>query len=191
MGLNKRSYQAIPAHMAEDSGLQNSIGLLISILVRYPEVGTVRYNPEAQTLKFTFILKVVPPRERQRRFFALFRESLQAFYGLTGREPLVFELERQVYRNFTLLELKRDIATLSQEEISLFTGLVRDEFSDVLLTEENEPLQEEERLFQEEMIEHMLEDMRESKLEKDLIGFREEGRVFVFNKGERVSDRKG
>ena len=40
------------------------------------------------------------------------------------------------------------------------------------------------------MIEHMLEDLKDSRQEKKLIGFREEGRVMVFNRASSKNDAK-
>ena len=60
--------------------------------------------------------------------------------------------------------------------------LVHMNFNQNLVSEKNDSLMEEDLLMQEELIEHMLENLKISSPEKNLIAFREEGRVLVFNK---------
>ena len=55
-------------------------------------------------------------------------------------------------------------------------------FSDYLLADDNESFLEEDLELQEEMIGHMLENIKGTTIGKKLIAFREEGRVLVFNK---------
>ena len=86
------------------------------------------------------------------------------------------------YDGLTFLEIIRNIESLTQEEIALITGVIREFFEEYLLLDQEDTLQEEDTVLQEEMIEHMLEDLKDSRQEKRLIGFREEGRVLVFNR---------
>ncbi|MGE5576587.1 MAG: hypothetical protein ACM3TT_05250 [Syntrophothermus sp.] len=185
----KTAYIHSPEIMESDK-TQNSIGLLISILVRYPEVGTIKYEPEQKALKFTFILNKRLASERFKSFTKKLEESLSALAVVTQRVLAVLAVERFDYKQFTLIEVKRDVESLSQEEISLLSNLARDYFGNSLVMEGNELIQEEDQLLQEELIDHMLEDIKENLVEKDLIGFREEGRVFVFNKTNAWRDPK-
>lgn len=186
MGNKKKNYAAVANHGPESEGVQNSIGLLISILVRYPEIGTVRYNPERKTMKFTFILKEPVDKKQFLQHTRDLRQSLMVLADLLQVKMQTVRIDRHEYNTFTLFEVERDVQTLSREEISLLANFMGSRFGEALLTEENEPLPEEEKLFQDEMIQNMLEDLREARLERGLIGFREEGRVFVFNKAEAV-----
>jgi hypothetical protein len=166
----------------EPEGLQNSVGLLISILVRYPEVGTVKYQPEERTLRFTFMVSDLVEEKTFRGFADRLKESLLTFAFVSGRRMRVCLLENTEYNGFTLIELHRDVESLSREEISLVASLLGESFVDRVVKEAQEPLLEEDQVYQEELIEHMLDDLRQGQLTKDLIGFRENGRVFVFDK---------
>lgn len=188
--MKKRTAHIHTPEFVESDKTQNSIGLLISILVRYPEVGTIKYEPDQKVLKFTFILNKRLGSERFRIFTRKLEESLGALAVVTQRELALVAVERFDYKQFTLIEVKRDVESLSQEEISLLSSLAHDYFGNSLVMEGNEPIQEEDLLLQEELIDHMLEDIKENLVEKDLIGFREEGRVFVFNKNDAWRDPK-
>ena len=78
--------------------------------------------------------------------------------------------------------MTRDVASLSQEELALVIGLMKDTLGDRLVVDHNDGSPDEDLSMQEELIQEMLEDIKEDKLEKNLIAFREEGRVLVFNK---------
>ena len=41
----------------------DGINLLVSILVCYPEIGTISYEPKEDALHFAFALQEVPPRQ--------------------------------------------------------------------------------------------------------------------------------
>lgn len=182
------------AHMVasegEPEGLQNSVGLLISILVRYPEVGTVKYEPEKRTLRFTFMVSGLVEDEGFQTFANRLKESLLTFAFVGGRRMRVCLLEKNEFNGFTLIEIHRDVESLSREEISLIASLLGENFTERVVKEPQEPLLEEDQLYQEELIEHMLEDIRQGQITKDLIGFREDGRVFVFDKADSWPRRR-
>jgi hypothetical protein len=108
--------------------------------------------------------------------------SLSSISELHERELEQVEIQCTDDSSLTFLEIIRDIDSLSQEEISLIIGLVQQVFDGFLLLDQEETVQDEDVILQEEMIEHMLEDLKDSRQEKRLIGFREEGRVLIFNR---------
>jgi hypothetical protein len=154
--------------------------------VRYPEVASINYEPKTHALKFTFILKEVLSPERLRQLERRFAECLEALAYLTKRKCRLASLEASVHENLTFLEVRRDMASLTEEEISLLIGLLRQEFGNSLVREQNDPTLEEELLAEEDLISHMLENVREKVPDKRLIAFREEGKVLVFANRNRL-----
>jgi len=166
----------------EGESFSNSMSLIAFLLVRYPEIGSVRFDPMKKILQFSFvIMKILTEAE-----FNSFNEQLTLSLGniseLQARETGLIEVNYAEYDGLTFLEITRDIASLNQEEIALIIGVVQQFFEGFLLLDQEDSLQEEDEVLQEEMIEHMLEDLKDSRQEKRLIGFREEGRVLVFNR---------
>ncbi len=166
----------------EGESFSNSMSLIAFLLVRYPEIGTVRYDPDGKTLQFSFMIVKALEQEEFDKFQEQLLLSLDAISELQGKRPLRTEASFNRCDNLTFLEILRDIDSLSQEEIGLITGIVHQFFDGNLLFDQDEAAQEEDVVLQEEMIEHMLEDLKDSHQEKKLIGFREEGRVLVFNR---------
>ena len=160
----------------------DSVGLLISILVRYPEVATINFDPENHLLKFTFIYLQVLGNNELENIKEKLMDSIEVYNLLEGKETRLVALDHQICGNLTLLEVQRDVDTLVQEEITLIVELFHQHLDTNLVTEDNEQLIEEDLLAQEEMIEHMLESIKGSTQDKFLFAFREEGRVLVFNK---------
>lgn len=162
--------------------VSDSVSLLISILVRYPQVGSINFDPDMQALKFNFIFAQEFKESDLQKFKTDFVNSLETYNFLEGKKPSEIILTYQRGENLTILEVKRDVDTLSHEEISLIIALVEENFLQTLVTEKNEYFLEEDLQMQEEMIGHMLESLKGTTQGKKLIAFREEGRVLVFNK---------
>ncbi|MHB8927715.1 MAG: hypothetical protein ACYC9Q_08675 [Bacillota bacterium] len=160
----------------------NSVSLLISMLVRYPELATINFDPRRQTLKLTFLLTRVLSEEEFRAFQGRLLDSLAAYAWLEGLEAVTTEVGLTRYGEVSVVEVTRDVRSLSQGEVSLTIDVIRGLFTSALVVDRGESVQEEELAAQEELIEQMLEDLRESRSDKNLIAFREEGRVLVFNK---------
>lgn len=160
--------------------VSHSIGLLISILVRYPQVGSINYDPQSKVIKFTFMLS--KPGVNLDQFKEKLLISLETFNFLKGKKPKVVNLKFTDSNHVSLLEVHRDVATLSQDEISLIIALVEEQYGEILVSDENEELLDEDLVVQEELISHMLENVRGAFPDKRLIAFREEGKVLVFNK---------
>lgn len=160
----------------------NSVSLLISILVRYPEVASVTYNPEATILKFTFLLARPVSVRRFRQLRARLRKSLEVYSGLEGRPCPGVSISATTHGGVGVVEMGHDVHSLSREGLSLIIEVVRTQLGDLLAVEPNPSLLEEDLAVQEEVIEEMLEDLRESGQGRNLIAFREEGRVLVFNR---------
>lgn len=162
--------------------VSDSIGLLISILVRYPEVGTINFDPQSHELKLTFIFTGEFENSEVNSLNSIIEDSVITYHKLEKTNPRVICLEWQTCNNYTVLEIKRDVDTLSQDEISLIIGLFQEHFHQSLVADTNDGLWEEDLLVQEEMINHMLENMKNEVPDKKLIAYREEGKVLVFNK---------
>jgi hypothetical protein len=160
----------------------DSVGLLISILVRYPEVATINFDPGRQVLKFTFIASRVLNHRELAVVKKRLLDSIEVFSMLEGKQTRVSLISHQICDHLTMIEVQRDVETLVQEEIALIVQLLRQLLDDNLVTEANDSLFEEDLLIQEEIIEHMLDSMRVTAEDKHLFAFREDGRVLVFNK---------
>lgn len=161
----------------KDGGnVPEGVGLLISILVRYPEVCSVRYLQQAHALKFRFMIRVPENGEKLTQKLC---EALDVFHRFEDNTMQLCEVEQKQEDQLSLLTITRDVGSMSQREVGLIVDLVKAEWSKQLIFEEEE-LSEDELVFQEEVIGQILQSFRESSLDKGFIAVREEGRVLVY-----------
>lgn len=160
----------------------DSVGLLISILVRYPEVATINFDPVQRVLKFTFAVSRVLDTLEMEIISQKLLDSIEVLNKLEGKAARLSLVDRKECDSFTMIEIQRDVETLVQEEIALIVELFRQNLENSLITDETQSLYEEDLLMQEEIIERMLESVKGFAGDKKLFAFREEGRVLVFNK---------
>lgn len=161
----------------KDGGnVPEGVGLLISILVRYPEVCSVRYLQQEHALRFRFMLHVPENGEKLTQKLC---EALDVFHRFEENTMQLCEVEQKREDQLSLLTITRDVESMSQMEVGLIVDLVKAEWSKQLIFEEVE-LSEDESIFQEEVIGQILQSFRESSLDKGFIAVREEGRVLVY-----------
>jgi hypothetical protein len=170
------------AHFKAGDDVTDCVGLLISILVRYPQVASINFDPWEQILRFNFICSRVLNEHEYEEFKMLLVNSIQTYNYLEKKDAVLIEIVHQVYDDLTLIEIKRDVGTLVQEEIALVVAVFNQFMGGNLVSDLNEAIIEEDLIVQEEIIEHMLESVRGSVEDKRLYAFREEGKVLVFNK---------
>jgi hypothetical protein len=167
---------------SEQCAMQNGVNLLVSILIRYPEVFAVNYEPGTKNLKFTFMVGSVLWDEAFKSFKTTVQHSLEAFWELIAVRAECLGIERTTYDNITVVEIERDVSSLTSDELSLIMELIRTAFADNMMCEGNTVLDEEDTGLQNELIDNMLDDIRDSRYDKNLVGYRDEGKVLVFNK---------
>jgi hypothetical protein len=172
----------MPKYQQGDEQISDGVNLLISILVRYPEVGTISYNSSNQSIKLTFLLTGSPEAKKMAFITNHITSSLAVYHMLKSvKDPLV-DIRLSSYEDMAMLTIIRDVGSLSRGEIALIIALLREKVIDLLVSDQSEFLVEEDLLIQEELIENMLENMKREYDSHSLIGIREDGRVLVFNK---------
>ncbi len=168
--------------VVQGEGLSQQASLLVSILIMYPELVSARFGPIDGQLIFSIMLSGSYGDAELSGFRRRMRAHLAAYMALTRREGYFFRLSGLRHGQHTLVEITRDVASLSQQELSLLLALIRSHFGAQLMYEASEPLHEEESMLQEELIDETLEDVREMASRRELVGYREAGRVLVFNR---------
>lgn len=164
------------------SEITGSTGLLISILLSYPEVAAVNYNPETKVIKLTFVLKRQLTDVEEKQITANIDKHLSIFTFLNNAQPTqqVVSVQAMAEQGISLFQIVRDVNSLSQEEIALIIGVVRGQCKDMLLLE-NQSSHIEEDLVKENLIASMLERVAEEEQQTRVVAFRHEGRVMVYN----------
>ncbi|VBB06005.1 Hypothetical protein LUCI_1216 [Lucifera butyrica] len=173
----------MPKYMQDDDQISDGVNLLISILVRYPEIGTVSFDPDNNSIKLTFMLSGISWNAEIKTAKQCIIDSIAAYHMLQNIHPDITDvILTDAYEQIAMLTIKRDVHTLSKGEIALIIALLRDGFRERLMSDQNDTMQEEDLMLQEELIDDMLENLKKKRTGHGLIGIREDGRVLVFNK---------
>ena len=156
--------------------VQDGVGLLTSILLRYSELGSVHYWREQHALKFTFMIMRSQDVDDLQE---ILKPALEFFHKLEGRIMRIFEIASRCEENVCVITLTRDVDSMTQREVGLIVELLKREYKKQLLFDEMN-LPEDEQIYQEEMISHLLSSIQSQDIEKNVVALREEGRVLVF-----------
>lgn len=165
-------------------GVSESAGLLISMLMRYPEICAISYNPDDNLITLSFSFAGPVGEERFRQGSARLNECLVAYSFLQGKEPPMVAIHWTTLEKTSLLKVEYDVSAVSKGEIALIISFLQEEFGDCLIRdlEIGDPMSEDDLLLQDEFINYMLEKFKGAVPRKKLIAFREEGKVHVFKK---------
>lgn len=159
-------------------------GFFVSVLLRYPEIGSVKYVPDTGCVVFRFMLHGALSKAAYRELVSELHLSLEVYSELSGRPIHVLKVDRVTCEPFSTVEITRDLDTLTPQELSLIVGFMCGKFADRLVYEMVDLPEADEMQIQDAMIEHMLDDVRQVRPRRDVIGFRERGRILLFRRGE-------
>ena len=162
----------------------DGINLLVSILVCYPEIGTISFEPREDALHFSFALQEVPPRQVYEDAGELIRESILTYHSIEGFSDARIEIYLEGQGHTAFFHVVRDIRTISQGEISMIAEIMRERFAETLMIDPASRPDECEfdLAAHENAIDHMIGTLKITRVTNRMIGIREEGRVLVFNK---------
>lgn len=164
----------------------DGVNLLMTLLLCYPEIGTVTFDPaKGETLQMAFALNCLPNDEEKQKFGQFLTESISTYHCLLGLPEGRLSITLEGNGKAAILGIKRDMATISRGEISLIAALVRDRFKDNLVTDtemETDLPDEATRLAHEDNIDNILGSVRHGAISETMVGYREAGRVMVYNK---------
>lgn len=164
----------------EDERISRNVSFLISILVRYSEISTVKYDPRDRTIRFTVLVNQIEGVDKS---VNRLNEALSLFNHLQQRAPETLAVGQESLGEMVSFSVIRDIYTLTAEEIYTAVEFLRQEFPDKVVADPlNQAFLEEEWWVQEELIEEMLRGLGRGRTARNLLAFREDGRVILFQK---------
>lgn len=157
--------------------METHADLLISLLVRFPQIGAVDYEPSENTLRLLFLIKQAQGDLAD--FPRLYRAHLSLFHKLRQEKPQLVTVKMFDKSELIVLKIKRDLASLSLQELNLTVQLIGD-FCGLGLIQEVQDWEEEDQFEHNALIESLLSNRSRAGQER-LTGFREKGRVLVFS----------
>jgi hypothetical protein len=159
----------------------DTVNRVVALLVRYPELHSIRSNPADATLTLTYAVARRLDAAAARAFAEVVGEHVRAFHDLGGDEITHIEVGTERDAAVTFVHVSRDLASFSPEELGLHASVLAAHFGDALLRNpEPEGGADDEVGADEESVELALDALRDPGQRQRLVGVREEKRVLVY-----------
>jgi len=157
----------------------DTVNRVVALLVRYPEIHSVRSNPTDASVTLSFAVRERLERARMRAFGDEVAEHIRALFDLRGEQPgtIAVTADRDAV---TFVHVTRDAATFAREELELVVALFAAAFGDRLVRDGGAVSVDDDPATREEVVEVALEALRDPAQRQRLVGFREEQRVLVY-----------
>jgi hypothetical protein len=159
----------------------DTVSLVCALLVRFPELASIRCGPMDRTLRLTFAVRQRLDRTAQSALGEAIEEHVRSFLALAKEEPAVVRIECEGDRTLTFVHVTRDLESFSKEELELQVGFFSERCGDALVRNPHpddhldaDPAAEDEAAL------YAIEALRDPAQSKNLVGFREEKRVLVY-----------
>ena len=159
----------------------DTVSLVCALLVRFPELASIRSMPAERVVRLTFAVRTRLDRAAQATLIESVEEHVRSFLALAKDEPEVLKVECEGDRAMTFVQVARDLGSFTKDELELQVGFFADRFGDALV---RNPLPDdhldEDPVAQDEAALYAIEALRDPAQSKSLVGFREEKRVLVY-----------
>ena len=159
----------------------DTVSLICALLVRFPEVASIRSLPGERTVRLTFALRRRLDRSAQRELVEAVDDHVRSFLALSKDEAGTLHIECDSDRSMTFVHVTRDLETFTKDELELHVALFGDRFGDALV---RNPVPDDhldaDPAAQDEAALCAVEALRDPAQSKSLVGFREEKRVLVY-----------
>jgi hypothetical protein len=159
----------------------DTVSLVCALLVRFPELASIRSGPTEHTIRLTFAVRQRLDKSAQLALAEGLEDHVRSFLMLAKEEAAVLRVECESDRTLTFVHVTRDFESFSKEELELHVGFFSDRCGDALVRNphpddhlEGDPAAEDEAAL------YAIEALRDPAQSKSLVGFREEKRVLVY-----------
>jgi hypothetical protein len=158
----------------------DTVSLVCALLVRYPEIASIRCTPGEGTVRFTYAVSHRLDKATQHAVVEEIESHVDAFLTLTGEGGEV-KVECESDRTMSFVHVTRDLDTFTKDELAMLTALFAERFQAALVRNPvPDDYADEDPSLQEELVESAIEALRDPAQSKSLVGFREEKRVLVY-----------
>lgn len=165
---------------ADKAGIQ----LLASILVCYPEIESVTYEPKDTKLTLDFVIEGKGKECELKDFIKLLDDSLQTYHELDADCQVWMAAEAESQGNLLLVHIHRQLITMTRGELTLIVSLFRDAFPTQLRIDRHaiDQLEPDFVEAQNAVLDQLLDQSQEYQIREHMIGIRDDDRVVVYNR---------
>ncbi|MBV8154822.1 MAG: hypothetical protein JO029_13175 [Candidatus Eremiobacteraeota bacterium] len=157
------------------------MSLVCALLVRFPELASIRSMPPDRTVRLTYALRQRLDRAAQRAIVEAIEDHVASFLVLVKDDAETLRVECESDRGMTFVHVTRDLESFTKEELELQTAFFNERHAETLV---RNPVPDDhldaDPAAQDEAALYAIEALRDPAQSKSLVGFREEKRVLVY-----------
>jgi hypothetical protein len=159
----------------------DTVSLVCALLVRFPELASIRSMPADRTVRLTFAIKQRLDKRAQAMLCDALEDHIAGYLLLTRDEPQAVRFECESDRSTTFVHVTRDTESFTKDELELIVAFFAERFPGTLVRNpQPEDHLDADPLAQDEAALYAIEALRDPAQSKSLVGFREEARVLVY-----------
>jgi hypothetical protein len=159
----------------------DTVSLIVALLMRYPELASVRSHPTDGTLRVSFVVSAALDKKTVRALHRSIIEHIETFLGMDEATAQTLDVECEVDEAMTFVHIDRDYATFSKEELMLAIDLLRERFGEKLVQNPAaDETMDDDEFVREELVDYAIDSMKDVDRQKSLVGIREEKRVLIY-----------
>lgn len=162
------------------SEASDAVGLIITLLVRFPEIATIVSHPADGTLTLSFGVASALDRATVVTVRESIIDHVRVLLGCGREMPDALEVKCESDAGMSFVRITRDVRTLTREELHVLVAVVTDRFGALLVKSPASDDAFEDEAAADEVVECALEALRDPAQQRSLVGFREEKRVLVY-----------
>jgi hypothetical protein len=159
----------------------DTVSLVCALLVRFPELASIRSMPADRTVRLTFAVRQRLDRQAQAAIAEAIEDHTGSFLVLAKDTPEVLRVECETDRSMTFVHVTRDLESFTKEELELQAAFFTERYGDAVV---RNPVPDDhldaDPVVQDEAALYAIEALRDPEQSKSLVGFREEKRVLVY-----------
>ncbi|MBD5635289.1 MAG: hypothetical protein IAI49_12500 [Candidatus Eremiobacteraeota bacterium] len=159
----------------------DAVGLIVALLVRFPEIATIVLHPKDGTLTLSFAIESRVDRRAEVEIRESVSDHVRLLLDLGRDEPDTLGVAFENDRAASFVRLTRDVRSFSREELQVLVVLLSDRFPTTLVRSPA-PADDgfEDEAADDDLVDFAIEAMRDPAQQRSLVGFREEKRVLVY-----------
>jgi hypothetical protein len=166
---------ALPAFESADT-----VNRVVALLIRFPELHSVRSNPADASLTLSFALRERIDRAKSRALADRIADHVRAFLDLRGEAPSKISVACERDTAVTFVHVTRDAASFAREELELLVAIFAADYGDKLVRDGGATPADDDPTASDELVDVALDALRDPSQRRRLVGFREEQRVLVY-----------
>jgi hypothetical protein len=163
------------------SEASDAVGVIVALLVRFPEIATIVSHPQDGTLTLSFAVETKLERRAEVELRDAIGEHVRSLVELAGDKTDTLAVACECDEATSFVRVTRDVRSFTREELQLLVALLADRYGATLV---RSPAGEDDAFEDEgaddDRVDMAIEALRDPAQQRSLVGFREEKRVLVY-----------